>query len=183
MRPILAAALVAVLPVAAMAQTATTGIATPTGSANCTALVQAAAGAIETRIQADDQAINPPQSVFNLTCLNNFFSGIGLDVITNLLNPGNLLTAVEGQLCSLISQTWQSTLGAAQCGLTISGFNLGFGGLGGGLMCPRLSFGGGGPPIASFGTGATLNGGGLTVNGQATPPTGYTAPPTPGGLY
>ena len=190
MRPILAAALVAALPAVATAQTTTTGTATTagtattTGSANCTAIVQAAAGEIEARIAADDQTINPPQSVFNLTCLSNFFNGIGLNVVTNLLNPGNLLTAVEGQLCSVINQAWQSTLGSAQCGLTITGFNLGFGGLGGGLMCPKLSFGGGGPPITSFGLGAsTTNGGGLSINGTATPPTGYTVPPTLGGLY
>ena len=51
------------------------------------------------------------------------------------------------------SRTWNSLLGSAQCGLTITGFNLGFGGLGGGLSCPKLTFGGGGPPIATIGIG------------------------------
>lgn len=174
MRPILAAALVVVLPTIASAQTATTG------STNCTAIVQAATDAVAARIQADDQGISAPKSVFQLTCLSNFFNGVGLNVVQNLLNPGNLLNSVQGQLCSYINQAWQSTIGSAQCGLTVSGFNLGFGGIGGGLMCPRLSFGGGGPPIASFGVGL---GGGGSFGGQAVPPTGYTVPTSPAGIY
>ena len=88
-----------------------------------------------------------------------------------------LLDAVQGQLCAAVNQAWQSALGSAQCGLTVSGFNLGFGGFGGGVMCPRLSFGGGGPPIGSIGTGANTTGS-LYVNGSPLPPSGYTLPTT-----
>ena len=56
------------------------------------------------RIKADDQNIQAPQSVTKLTCLSNFFNGTGLDVITNLLDPTNLLSAVEGRICS-VAQT------------------------------------------------------------------------------
>ncbi|MFK4046940.1 hypothetical protein [Roseomonas mucosa] len=146
-----------------------------TGSVGCAALTQAAAGAIEARVQADDAAIPQPTSVRSLTCLDSFFRGVGLNVIASLLDPGSLLDAIEGQICATVSQAWQSALGSAQCGLTISGFNLGFGGLGGGVMCPRLSFGGGGPPIGTFGTGNNTTGS-LYVNGSPLAPTGYTLP-------
>ena len=73
----------------------------------------------------------------------------------------------------------------AACGLTVTGFNLGFGGLGGGLSCPKLSFGGGGPPISTFGLGVGTNGSGsgLYVNGNGMAPTGYTLPTTPLGSF
>ena len=48
--------------------------------------------------------------------------------------------------------------------LTITGFNLGFGGLGGGLSCPKLTFGGGGPPLGTIGLGVGP-GSGLYLNG------------------
>ena len=76
-----------------------------------------------------------------------------LNLVTNLLNPANLLQTVEGQLCNAVTSTWNSWLGNVQCGLTVTGFNFGFGGLGGGLSCPKLTFGGGGPPIATIGLG------------------------------
>ena len=161
----------------AMAQTTTTG------SAGCAAITQAAANGITARIQADDNDINPPKSVTQLTCLTNFFNGIGLNLITNLLDPATLLTAVEGQICSLVQQTWNSLLGKAQCGLTITGFNLGFGGLGGGLSCPKLSFGGGGPPIGTIGIGTGSGGSGLYINGTGTAPTGYSLPNLPPGTF
>lgn len=148
-----------------------------TGSVGCAALTQAAADAISARVQADDAAIRPPNSVRNLSCLDGFFRGVGLNVISNLLDPTSLLDAVQGQLCAAVNQAWQSALGSAQCGLTVSGFNLGFGGFGGGVMCPRLSFGGGGPPIGSIGTGANTTGS-LYVNGSPLPPSGYTLPTT-----
>jgi hypothetical protein len=164
-----------------LAQT-TTG-ATTTGSAGCAAITQAAVNGMNARIQADDSNINPPQSVTSLTCLNNFFNGVGLNLITNLLNPANLLQAVEGQICNLVQQTWTSLLGKAQCGLTITGFNLGFGGLGGGLSCPQLSFGGGGPAIGTIGLGAGGAGSGLYINGTGTAPADYTLPTTPQGSF
>jgi hypothetical protein len=136
------------------------------------------------RIAADDSSINPPQSVTKLSCLSNFFNGVGLNVITNLLDPTSLLQAVEGQICQAVNTAWQSALGSAQCGLTVTGFNLGFGlGLGGGTMCPKLSFGGGGPPIGSISTGYNAQQGfGLYMNGSPTAPTGYPLVSS-GGLY
>jgi hypothetical protein len=153
-----------------------------TGSVGCALVNQAAANGMTTRIQADDSTIKPPTSVTRLTCLDNFFNGVGLNLVTNLLNPGNLLQAVEGQICTLLQSTWNSWLGSAQCGLTISGFNLGFGGLGGGLSCPQLSFGAGGPPIASVGLG-TGSGSGLYIQGQGLAPTGYTLNNIPQGSF
>ena len=55
----------------AWGQTATTG------SVGCSAVTQAAANGMTARIQADDNSINPPQSVTSLSCLDNFFSGTG----------------------------------------------------------------------------------------------------------
>ncbi|WP_158746715.1 hypothetical protein [Acidisphaera sp. L21] len=173
-------ALAALLPGVAIAQTATS----TTGSQACATIVQAAANGVAARISADDTSINPPQSVTKLSCLQNFFNGVGLDVVTNLLNPSTLLQAVEGQLCQAVNSAWQSTLGSAQCGLTVTGFNMGFGlGLGGGTMCPKLSFGGGGPPIGSVSTGFnTQQGFGLYMNGAPSAPTGYPVVSS-GGLY
>lgn len=177
--PLVALIAVLALPCSAEAQTTTT---TTTGSVGCAAITQAAANGMTARIQADD-TIKPPTSVTNLTCLGNFFNGIGLNLVTNLLNPGTLLQAVEGQICGMVQSTWSSLLGSAQCGLTITGFNLGFGGLGGGLSCPKLSFGGGGPPIASIGIGTTTTGDGLYINGAGMAPTGYTVPGVPPGAF
>ncbi len=159
------------------AQTATTG------SAGCAAITQAAATGAENIIAADGQTIQQPQSVTNLTCLDNFFNGTGLNLVTNLLNPTTLLNAVEGQICNAVKQEWNSLIGSATCGLNITGFNMGFGGLGGGLSCPKLSFGGGGPPLASFGIGAGGSSGGLYINGNGQPPTGYSLPSTPQGTF
>ena len=97
----------------AMAQTTTTG------STGCTTITQAAANGLAARIQADDNDINPPKSVTQLTCLTNFFNGSGLDLISTLLDPTTLLTTVEGKICSLVQQTWNSLLGKVQCGRTI----------------------------------------------------------------
>lgn len=181
MRRLAALGLLVLIPAAAVSgpawgQTVTT----TTGSIGCTAVAQAAINGQTARVQADDTSINPPKSVTQLTCLDNFFNGVGLNVVTNLLSPSTLLQAVEGQICRLVQQTWSSLLGSAQCGLTLTGFNLGFGGLGGGLSCPRLSFGGGGPPIGSIGIG---NGGGLYIPGDGVAPTGYTVTGVPQGSF
>jgi hypothetical protein len=179
-RVIHGAALAALIPMSAIGQTATS----TTGSQACATIVQAAANGMAARISADDASINPPQSVTKLSCLQNFFNGVGLNVITNLLDPSTLLQAVEGQLCQAVNSAWQSALGSAQCGLTVTGFNMGFGlGLGGGTMCPKLSFGGGGPPIGSVSTGFnTQNGLGLYMNGAPSAPTGYPVVSS-GGLF
>ena len=177
------AALVAAAALGGPAWSQTTTGTTTTGSAGCAAITQAAENGMNARIQADDSNINPPQSVTSLTCLNNFFNGVGLNLITNLLDPANLLQAVEGQICNLVQQTWTSLLGKAQCGLTITGFNLGFGGLGSGLSCPQLSFGGGGPAVGTIGLGAGGAGSGLYINGTGTAPAGYALPTTPQGSF
>lgn len=172
MRRYAAIAMLTVLPSMALAQTAGT---TTTGSTGCATITQAAVDGAAARFRADDANIQPPKSVTSLTCLDSFFNGVGLNVITSMLDPTALLNSIKGQLCNMVSQAWQSTVGTAQCGLTVTGFNLGFGGFGGGSMCPRLSFGGDGPPIGSVTTGGNPNGG-LYINGQATAPTGYTLP-------
>ena len=145
-------------------------------TAGCTTLANASAAGLANTIAADDQTIKPPQSVTTLSCLDNFFNGVGLNVITNLLDPSSLLTTVEGRICAAVQSEWQSVIGSVQCGLTVTGFNVGFGGLGGGTFCPRLSFGGGGSTIGSIGTG--LGGGqtGQFLSGTGVPPTGYTLP-------
>lgn len=165
-----AIALLTALPMTTMAQTISSG------SAGCATIVQAAVDGAAARIQADDSSIQAPQSVTSLTCLDNFFSGSGLNVITSLLDPTTLLNSIKGQLCNAVKSAWQSAIGSAQCGLTVTGFNLGFGGFGGGTMCPRLSFGGGGPTIGSISAGQYSGGSGLYINGQGTAPTGYTLP-------
>ena len=75
-------------------------IAARTSNSGCATLEQAAADGMAARIKADDQNIQAPQSVTKLTCLSNFFNGTGLDVISNLLDPTNLLSAVEGRICA-----------------------------------------------------------------------------------
>ncbi|MBB4200211.1 hypothetical protein CCR94_02280 [Rhodoblastus sphagnicola] len=145
------------------------------GSAGCAAITQAASNAIATRISVDDQNITQPTSVKSLSCLDNFFKGAGLNVVTNLLNPQNLLQSIQTQICNKINSLWNQTLGSTQCGITLTGLKLGFLGgstSGGGISCPKLSFGGGGPPIARIGTG-TNNSGGLYMSGNAVAPTGY----------
>lgn len=176
MRRIIAILLVAAMSTDAVAQT------TNTGSAACTALSQAAANGAAARVAADNQTIKPPASVTTLTCLGKFFSGVGLDVITNLLDPAALLQAVEGELCTLASQAWDQVIGGvSQCGITLTGFNLGFGAgaLGGGSLCPKLTFGGGGPPIGTLGIGTT-NSTTIPVHGSAVVPNGYATPSTTG---
>jgi hypothetical protein len=121
--------LLATLPVAALCgpawgQTTTTN---STGSVGCAAITQAAANGLTAWVGADDQSINPPMSVTSMTCLTNFFNGTGLNLVTNLLNPGTLLQAVEGQICALVKSEWNQLVGSAQCGLTLTGFNFGFG--------------------------------------------------------
>lgn len=162
------------------------------GSIGCTTLTQAAANAVTARIAADDRDIKPPQLIKELTCLDNFFKGTGLNVVVNLLDPNTLFQSIQGQLCNLITDKWNSLIGDVQCGLTLSGFDLGFfgsiggnigggGGAGAGLTCPKLAFGGGGPPIISIGTGPT-NSGTLYFTGNGLPPTGY-ALPEQGGIW
>ncbi|WP_159729429.1 hypothetical protein [Methylosinus sp. Ce-a6] len=175
-RTIISATISIALSTATLAQTAP-----PSGSAGaCGTLYQQAASAASARIAADDKDIAPPQTVKSLTCLDNILKGVGLNVVVNLLDPTNLFNAIEGQLCNAVTNAWKKALGSAQCGITLSGFNLGafnFGGnLGGGLSCPKLSFGGGGPPMGYIGIGGAGGSGSLYVNGSARAPTGYSLP-------
>lgn len=170
--------LVVLFPLTATAQTSNS-------SPGCTDLANAAAAGMAATIQADNQSITQPQSVTNLSCLGNFFNGTGLNLITDFLDPTSLLNSVEGKICQAAQSAWQSAIGSIQCGITVSGFNMGgFGGLGGGSFCPTLSFGGGGAPIGTMSLGTGSNGqSGLYISGQGIPPSGYTMPPTIGGLY
>ena len=155
-----------------------------TGSVGCTAIVQAAANGTTARMAADNQTIQRPASVTTLSCLNGFFNGTGLNVVTNLLDPGTLLKNVESQICQAVNQTWSQFLsGTTQCGLTLTGINFGFGGLGGGLSCPKLNFGGGGPPIGYIGIGRGGSGSGLYINGTIQAPPGYTLPANAQGTF
>jgi hypothetical protein len=162
----------------ARAQSSPPSAANTSSTTGCADLAQAAASGITAEIAANNQIIQPPQSVTQLSCLGNFFNGVGLNVITNFLNPSNLLQNVEGKICNAATQAYQSAMGTAQCGLTITGFNIGgFGNLGFGNFCPSLSIGGGGPTWGTIST--SLNGGNqssLYVDGQAITPTGYPAP-------
>lgn len=170
MRRMIAAAValgLAGLPVAAFAQIANGA------SQGCAALAQAGVDAATAQIAAEDQTIQPPQSVRGLTCLDGFFNGTGLDVLVNLANFGNLVGALQGQLCAAVTNAWRSTLGSAQCGLSVSGFDLGFGGLGGGNFCPRLNIGGNGSQLANFGVGTGGAQSGFYVNGVQQLPSGY----------
>jgi hypothetical protein len=154
---------------------APTTMAQTTGSESCTTLIQSAANAASSRVNADDTDIPKPQSVKNFTCLDKFFNGTGLNVVVNLLNPTTLLNAVESEICSKLTQVWSQTIGKAQCGITLTGFKMGFlggGALGGGLSCPKISIGGGGPTIMSIGVGST-NSGKISITGNAVAPTGY----------
>ena len=125
---------------AAALAVASPALAQTTGSESCTTLIHSAANAASSRVSADDTDIPKPQSVKNFTCLDKFFNGTGLNVVINLLNPTNLLNAVESEICNKLTSIWQSTIGKAQCGITLTGFKMGFlggGTLGGGLSCPK----------------------------------------------
>ncbi len=178
-RTLIAFGVLATLSTGALAQSSTA-----TGSGACSTLYQQAASTAAARVAADDKDIAPPQSLKSLTCLDNILRGVGLNVIVNLLDPTNLFNAIEGQICNAATNAWKSALGGAQCGITVSGFNLGTfnfgGGLGGGLSCPKLSFGGGGPPMGFIGVGGAGGSGSLYVNGAGRAPTGYALPNTIG---
>lgn len=124
-------------------------------TAGCQALVQAAATGLAADMKADDATIHQPESVTKFTCLGNFFNGVGLDVISNL-NIGAIAQAAMGKICSAISTEWNNLQGAAQCGLTVTGFDTNFNlGLGAGSFCPALNFGGSGSSLISAGTNTT----------------------------
>ena len=174
----LAAMLALGAPGAALAQQTTTG------SVGCTAIVQAAANGTTARIAAANQTIQRPASLTTLSCLNNFFSGTGLNVVTNLLDPATLLQNVGSQICQAVNHPGSLCLrGTPLGGPTFPGTIWGWGGLGGGLSCPKLTFGGGGPPIGSIGIGTGGSGSGLYINGTITAPPGYELPANAQGTF
>lgn len=125
-------------------------------------------------MKADDALIRQPESVTKFTCLDSFFSGVGLDMLTSGLDVSSIVQSTMGKICSEVSSAWSSMEGSAECGLTLTGpdnnFNLG---LGSGSVCPTLSFGGGGDTLINSGT----NGSGTSnwdVNGSTQLPDGYT---------
>lgn len=159
-----------------MAATGSTGTsqANSGSTTGCADLAQAASNGIAAEVAANAQIVKAPQSVTQLSCLSSFLQGKGLDVITNLLNPADLLNSIEGKMCQAAQSAYSNAIGSAQCGITLTGFNLGgFGISGFGNFCPQLSLGGGGPDWASI--GGSLSGGqsSLYMNGTPITPSGY----------
>lgn len=136
-------------------------------SEGCTALMQAGADAISGQIALEDGTIKQPQSVRSLSCLGDFF-GNGLSLLTSVTDIGALVNGMAGQFCATLRNAWEAQLGAASCGLTVTGINFGFG-LGGGNFCGRLTIGGDGAVLGQFGTG----GGGTYIPSYNQRPTGY----------
>ena len=148
---------------------ASTSTSTHAQSEGCTALMQAGADAISGQIALEDGTIKQPTSVRSLSCLGDFF-GNGLSLLTSVADIGALVNNMAGQFCATLKSAWDAQLGAANCGLTVTGINYGFG-LGGGNFCPKLTIGGGGATLGQFGTGT--NGGGTYVAPYSQQPTGY----------
>ena len=136
-------------------------------SEGCTALMQAGADAISGQIGLEDGTIKQPQSVRSLSCLGDFF-GNGLNLLASLTDINALMSAMAGQLCSALKSAWDSELGGANCGITVTGINFGFG-LGGGNFCGKLTIGGGGATLGQIGVG----GSGTYVPSYSQRPTGY----------
>lgn len=136
-------------------------------SEGCTALMQAGADAISGQIALEDGTIKQPTSVRSLSCLGDFF-GNGLNLLSSVADIGALVNGMAGQFCATLKSAWDAQLGAANCGLTVTGINFGFG-LGGGNFCGKLTIGGGGATLGQFGTG----GGGTYVPSYSQQPTGY----------
>ena len=149
----------------------TVGIGTPARaqSADCAALIQAGQDAVIEQIRLEETTIKQPTSVRDLTCLGNFFGG-GLNLLTSLTDFGALANQFSGQICSAIRGAWDATLGSANCGLMVTGPQLGFGMPGGGNLCGRLNIGGGGNVLANFGVGT---GGGTYAAPLVPRPAGY----------
>lgn len=171
-------------PISSNAQTAQT---TTQGSANCGVLTQAAATAMDGRIKANNNYEKQPESVGSLSCLNGIFNASGLNLISSMLSPqdmiGSVLSDMESQICNAAQSAWSNTVGSAQqCGLSLNGVNLGLGlDTGGGLMCPSLTFGGSGPRLGSVGVGSGASN--FYNNGVPQLPTGYSDANPSGGIF
>lgn len=142
-------------------------------SGGCQALVQAAATGAAAQMKADDALIHQPESVTKFTCLDSFFNGVGLDMLTGGLNIASVAQSVMGKICSEVSSAWSSMEGAAECGLTLTGPDTNFDlGLGSGTVCPTVSFGGGGDTLINSGTSGSGNNN-WDVDGSLQLPDGY----------
>lgn len=143
-------------------------------SQGCEALIQSAATGMAAQMSADDATIKLPKSVTKFTCLGNFFSGVGLDILTNGINIASIAQAAMGKICAELTSAWEDMEGAAQCGLTVTGLDTNFNlGLGAGSFCPSLNFGGGGDELISASTN-TNGHSSWDVTGDTQLPDGYT---------
>ncbi|WP_287994627.1 hypothetical protein [Acidiphilium sp.] len=168
---------------------AATGATTSTAeqTAGCAAMAAGAQAGASAQISADSNVLTAPKPVTQLTCLSNFFHGVGLNLMTSMFSASTLTALfqdVEGQICASVNQAWQNaTSSVSQCGISISGFQIGgFGTTGFGNFCPQLSFGGGGANLLDV-TGSPSLGEntGIYVNGTSLMPDGYPPPqPTQG---
>lgn len=154
----------------------------PAGAASsgCQALVQAAATGKAAQIRTDDAMIQQPESVTKFTCLDGFFNGLGLDILTNGLNIASIAQSAMGKICMELTNVWQTMEGATQCGLNVSSFDDNFNlGLGAGAICPTLNFGGTGDQLINTGVNTngknsyTDNPNAYDVNGSLQLPDGY----------
>lgn len=140
----------------------------------CNNLAKSAASQIETRIKADNISVPQPQSVFSLSCLNGFFSGAGINIFSNVINPANIVKQITSKICSAVDETWQSVSGSmTQCGLTASIPDIGFNGinLGFGSLCSgNVNVGGNGTQVGSVGVDSSIKN---STNANPTLPTGY----------
>jgi hypothetical protein len=101
-------------------------------------------------MKADDSLIKMPESVTKFTCLDSFFNGVGLDMLSNGLSAQSIARSAMGKICSQLSSAWDSLQGAVECGLTLTGPDTNFDlGLGSGTVCPTVNFGGGGDTLIS----------------------------------
>ena len=149
-----------------------TGVASA-ASEGCQALVQAAATGAAAQMKADDALISQPESVTKFTCLDSFFNGVGLDMLTSGLDVSSIARSTMGKICSEVSSAWSSMEGSAECGLTLTGPDNNFDlGLGSGTVCPTLNFGGGGDTLINSGTNGTGTNN-WDVDGSLQLPSGY----------
>jgi len=152
----------------------TAALAADSSDAGCQALVSAAATGMANQIKADDATIKQPQSISKFTCLGDIFGGLGLNVLTNGLNIGDLAQSAMGKVCTQLTSAWDNLKGSAQCGMTVTGLNtnFGLGSLGSGNFCPSLNFGGGGDALITAGTN-TNGSSSWDAQGSTQLPTGY----------
>ena len=141
----------------------------------CEMIQRSAQEGMALRVAADDEQIAMPQSVMQLTCMDFFYNGNIFNVLIDFEGAliGFLTQAAFQAACGLARQAWDATIGQIQCGITITGMSIGFGGsLAGGSFCPNVVIGGNGPVLA----GASLQAG--AVNN---PYFGYAPEPMPTG--